>query len=392
MDRHRIVVVGAGYAGLAAARTAAARTRPDQVEVTVVNPHGYFVERVRMHQVAAGQPAPVHPLAETLAGTGVGLVVARVHRLDPEARTVHATAADGPLTLTYDTLVHAPGSTTDTTTVPGVAEHAHTLAELDTARRTADRVARSRTPRIAVVGGGLTGVETAAELAETHPGARVLLLTRDRLAPGVSRRGRGHLRRVLHRIGVDVREHTDVTAVHAHGLDLADGTALRTDVVVWAAGFRAPVLAAEAGIAVDERGRVVVDATQRSVSHADVYAVGDAARAAGPDGRALRMACATGLPMGTAAGRAIAARLAGRPAPPLRFRYRIRCVSLGWRDGLVQFVDADDAPREVVLTGRPAALVKEAVVRGAALTARRLSGPSARRRCAPGGERSQTRV
>jgi NADH dehydrogenase FAD-containing subunit len=138
---------------------------------------------------------------------------------------------------------------------------------------------------------------------------------------------------------------------------------------VWAAGFAAPKLAAEAGIATDPSGRIVIDSTHRSVSHPDVYAVGDSALGRTPRGDVLRMACATGLPTGQYVGDVIADRLTGREPRPLHYRYYIQCVSLGRRDGLIQRVDADDRPRSAVLTGRAAAQVKEWVVRGASWSA-----------------------
>ncbi|MGH3792701.1 MAG: FAD-dependent oxidoreductase, partial [Pseudonocardiaceae bacterium] len=158
---------------------------------------------------------------------------------------------------------------------------------------------------------------------------------------------------------------------HPDGAVLADGDCVRTDAVLWTTGFRVLSLAREAGLSVDGRGRVLVDDTLRSLSHPNVYAVGDAAAVRGPDGRQLRMACATAIPAGRHAADVIASRLAGRGAAPLRFRYLIHCLSLGRRDGVVQFLHADDSPRDGVLTGRAAALVKETIVRGAAWTARR---------------------
>ncbi|MET0135727.1 MAG: oxidoreductase, partial [Kibdelosporangium sp.] len=105
---------------------------------------------------------------------------------------------------------------------------------------------------------------------------------------------------------------------------------------------------------------VLVDDHLRSVSHPDVHAVGDAAALRHPNGQELRMACATGLPSAQHLARVLAEKRAG----PLRFRYFNQCVSLGRRDGLIQFVRADDSPVERVLTGRAAALYKEAIVRG----------------------------
>jgi NADH dehydrogenase FAD-containing subunit len=116
---------------------------------------------------------------------------------------------------------------------------------------------------------------------------------------------------------------------------------------------------------------MIVDETLRSVSHPEVYAVGDAAAARRPDGQELRMACATGLPAAIQGVGALADRMAGREPKPLQFRYFNQCISLGRRDGLIQFVRADDSPVEAVLTGRLAALYKENIVRGTILLQRR---------------------
>ncbi|PSK83573.1 NADH dehydrogenase FAD-containing subunit [Murinocardiopsis flavida] len=369
---HQVLVIGGGYAGLMAATRVARRTRGADVQVTLVNRIDRFVERVRLHQAGSGGPTPRWLLRDVLAGTGVRTVVAEVTGVDPERRTVHARAGGEPADLAYDTLVYAPGSGADRGAVPGAAEYAHTLAEVTGADGLAARVPALAAAggTLAVVGGGLTGIEAATELAEAHPGLAVRMVTGGGLGAGLSERGRAHVRRVLGRLGVRLSEHARVAAVTEEGLVLDDGTPIAADAVVWNAGFTVPAMARDAGLDVDARGRVIVDATQRSVSHPDVYAVGDAARALGRVGGELRMACATGLPMGAKAADAIAARIAGRVPRPLAFRYYIQCISLGRRDGLIQFVHADDAPTPVVLTGRLGALVKEAVVRGASIAAR----------------------
>jgi NADH:ubiquinone reductase (H+-translocating) len=104
----------------------------------------------------------------------------------------------------------------------------------------------------------------------------------------------------------------------------------------------------------------------RSVSHPDVYAVGDAAMATGPGDKPLRMSCATGAPMAWQAADAIAARLTGGKLPKIPLRYFNQCVSLGRRQGLIQYVTADDRAVGAALTGRTAALYKELVCKGAA--------------------------
>lgn len=356
MTEH-VVVLGAGYAGQMAARLAARRTG---ARVTLVNASDRFVERVRLHQLASGERLPDRPLGELLDGSGVELVVDRVVRVDAERRRVHLGA--GTLPLGYDVLVYALGSRADLDAVPGVAEHAYTVADEQGALRLSERLPQATV--VAVVGGGLTGLEAATELAESHPGLRTMLITGGAFGSGVSARGRRHLRRTFGRLGIEIRDRAEVAKVDSGGVLLADGSRLDADTVVWTTGFTVSDLAASAGFAVDERGRMVVDAALRSVSHPDVYAVGDAAAGRMSTGQELRMACATGLPSAQHLARSLVDRQAGRPTPTLRFRYRLQCVSLGRRDALIQFVHADDSA-EAVLTGRLGALVKETIVRGA---------------------------
>ncbi|SDR18854.1 NAD(P)/FAD-dependent oxidoreductase [Thermostaphylospora chromogena] len=369
MDSH-IVVLGAGYAGLIAAKAAAKKTG---AKVTLVNERDRFVERVRAHQLAAGQRLRELSLSDLVAGSGVRLVVDRVTGIDADAKTVRLAGA--PEEVRYDTLIYALGGRADLGSVPGVAEHAETVSGLEDSQRLRARLAHGGT--VAVVGGGLTGIETAAELAESHPEATVRLVTDGMLGEKLSRRGRDHLWRTFHRLGVEVTEHAQVAKVAGDGVWLEDGGHISADTVVWATGFRVPDLAREAGFAVDRDGRMVVDDTMRSVSHPEVYGVGDAAAIpAGPGGQTLRMACATGLPSGQKAAYAIAARMAGRTPKPLRFRYAQQCISLGRRDGLIQFVHPDDSPREAVLTGRTAARVKETIVRATIIAMRHPTMPT----------------
>jgi NADH:ubiquinone reductase (H+-translocating) len=360
-----IVVIGAGYAGLAAAKLAARWTDAD---VTLVNARDRFVERVRLHQHAAGQELRDLPLRDLLKGTAVHLVVDRVTAIDLAAGKVRLTQG----AIGYDRLVYALGSVADTS-VPGVEEHAHTLATTEGAEALRAALPNART--VAVVGGGLTGIEAAAEIAESHPRLKVVLVTAGVLGAALSEKARRHLRGTFARLDVEVREDAHVTEVTADGLVLVDGR-VEADTVVWTAGFRVPDLARAAGLAVDGNGRMVVDQTLTSVSHPEVIGIGDAAAIRRPDGLELRMACATGLPTTQRAMRALADRLRGREPGPFRFSYINQCVSLGRRDGLIQFVRGDDSPREAVLTGRLAARYKEAVVRATILFERRPTLPA----------------
>lgn len=353
-----IVVLGAGYTGLTAAKLLATRTG---ATVTLVNDRDRFVERMRNHQLAAGQRLRGLPLRDLLGGTGVRLVVDRVARIDPEERRVEL--ASGAEPVGYDLLVYALGSQADLDAVPGAAEHATSIAEAERAARLRERMRTAST--LAVVGGGLTGIEAATELAETYPDRTVRLVTTGTLGPALSERGQAHLYRAFDRLGIHLHEHAHVAEVAADGLLLESGVRIGADAVVWTTGFRVPQLAREAGLAVGDNGRMLVDTTMRSVSHPEVYGIGDAAAARRPDGRELRMGCGPGGLAGACAVRAIGDRLAGRTPRQLRVEFDGQCISLGRKDGLVQFTGSDDSPRRPLLTGRVAAAVKEAIVRGA---------------------------
>ncbi|MDH2393422.1 FAD-dependent oxidoreductase [Streptomyces sp. HNM0663] len=349
--RQQIVVLGAGYAGL----LAALRLAP-HAEVILVDPSDRFTERVRLHELAAGRPDVTHPLQQILRGTGVRHLAARATALDPVARQV--TTDDGRI-LPYDRLVYALGSRTGH--LPGsplgpeggaADERAYSAESAEALRKRLVDGPGS----LAVVGGGLTGVEMAAELAEAYPDWSVRLLSAGPLAAGCSGRGRDHIHTVLAARGVRVEE----------GRRVADAGEVDADAVVWTASMVPnTALAAAAGLALDPEGsgRIAVDASLRSLTHPEVYAAGDAAASHAPAPGRLRMACATALPTGSHAASSILAEARGHTPKPLSFGFTIQCVSLGRHDGLIQFVRPDDSPRDRMLTGRTAARAKEQVVR-----------------------------
>jgi NADH dehydrogenase len=356
-----IVVIGAGYSGLIAAHRLARRT---DARVTLVNAAPDFVERIRLHQHAAGEDLRVRPLSKSVQGTGIELVIGRVRAIDPVGKEIDV---DGRA-IGYDTLVYALGSVVDDHGIPGVAENAHAVVGHAEATRLRELLPAKGT--VTVVGGGLTAVEAATELAEQHPNLHVRIVAGHAPGSRLSPKARQHLGRVFRRLGIEVRTGARVAKVLEDSLVLTDGEELPTDITVWATGFRVPELAREAGVKTDHNGRIVVDGTQRSVSHPDIYAIGDSA-VVRVNGQELRMACATAEPMAEYTAKAIAARLRNQEPKPFGYRYYLQCISLGRKDGLVQLVDALDRPKETVITGRVGALIKEGIVRGAGWTALR---------------------
>ncbi|MEU6759876.1 FAD-dependent oxidoreductase [Streptomyces sp. NPDC046685] len=371
--QHRIVVLGAGYTGAVAAGRLAKRLHQQDVTLTLVNPEPDFVERVRLHQLAAGQDLRPRPFSEVFAGTGVELKLAKVTAVDVDRKTVTVAPTGGRATgaeqeeMEYDTLVYALGSGWNDGGAPGVAEHAHEIAGRAGALRLRARLAALEAGRpVVVVGGGLTGVEAVTEIAEARPDLDVALAVHGVLGGWLSEKGRAHLRKVVDALGITVHEHTAVDAVEADRVRTADGRTIPAEVTVWTTGFAVHPIAGATTLERAEHGRIAVDSTMRSLSHPDVYAVGDAAMAIGPGGKPLRMSCASGVPMAWQAADAIAARLTGAEVPRVPIRYVQQCISLGRREGLIQFVTADDRAVDRALTGRIAARYKELICKGAA--------------------------
>lgn len=373
MKKHRIVVLGAGYAGAYAAGNLARRLSPADTEITVVNAAPDFVERMRLHQLAAGRDITFRPLTEVFAGTGVRLRLARVTGVDPERRTVAVTGEDrgdgddrSDGELAYDTLLYTLGSAVADHGVPGVAEHAFDVAGRPSALRLRERLAGlGPGGTVLVVGEGLTGVETATEFAEARPDLSVALAARGELGDWLSPRARRHLRRAFDRLGVTVHEHTPVEAVGPGRASTAGGGSVAADVTVWAAGFAVNPVAAAAGLEVTGDGRIVVDRTMRSVSHPDVYAAGDSAWAVGANGRPLPMSCASAGFTTMQATAAIIARLTGGTVPLVGLAHYGNHISLGRRDAIFQMVDGDVRSKSWYLGGRTAALLKAGILNGA---------------------------
>lgn len=354
----KILVLGAGYGGLAAALRLARKSR---AEITLVNAADSFVERIRLHQLAADQKLRQRPLGKLLKNTGIRFVQGRATGLDLQRRELLVQTEAGPQTLSYDKLVYAPGSSINRDSVPGVREYAHTLDMAAELRGLLPEVA-ARGGRMVVIGGGLTGIEAAAEIAERYPSLRVSLISDGELAAHYSAAGRKHLRSVFERLQIRLIEHERVQEI-TRGQVVGRRGSYAYDLCLWAGGFAMLPLAREAGLAVNGRGQMLIDTYMRSVSHPDVYGVGDAAAFAPQTGLDVRMACATAIPMGAHTADNIAALLAGREQQPFSLGYVIHCISLGRHDGLIQFVRPDDTVRERVITGRAAAFVKEMVCR-----------------------------
>ena len=377
----RIVVLGGGYAGVMAANRVAGRLGR-AARVTLISDRDDLVHRVRLHELIAGRSWRRYPLAK-LVRRRVERVRARVVRVDAAAREVTVREARGERAIAYDQLIYALGSRV-VLEAPGAAEHAGWLATLETALDARARLAAlGANAPVVVVGGGLTAIETAAEIAEARPELRVTLVAAA-VADNLSDEARAYIRASLAQLGVELREGAHATAVGPREVVLDGGERLPAAIAFWAGGFTAksPV---DGDLPLDGRGRVVTDAALAVPGAPGVWACGDGA-APPPGIEFMRMACATAMPMAAHAADNVARVALGREPRPWRFGYFGMCVSLGRKRGVVQSTDPRDAPTGHVYTARTGAVIKEAICRfviGALRVERRWAGAFVWRRSVP---------
>ncbi|MFF4045327.1 NAD(P)/FAD-dependent oxidoreductase [Streptomyces chartreusis] len=345
-----VVVVGGGYGGVTAANRLARR---DGVSVTLVNRRADFVERIRLHQLVTGSDDAVEGFGEVLGGN-VRLVVDAATRIDAAERRV---SLAGGGTLAYDYLIYAVGSGAADPGVPGAAEFAYSVSDLEGAERLRSALAAApATDPVTVVGAGPTGLETAAELAEG--GRKVTLVCGDVLGPSLHARVRRPVARRLAELGVTVVEgsHARVTEVTRDAVRLDDGREVSSAVTIWTAGFRVPDLAARSGLRTDTEGRLLTDATLTSVDDVRIVAAGDAAVMTD---RPFRMSCQAAVQLGAGAADTILRRIAGKTPGSVRLLFGGQCLSLGRDAGVTQFSYPDDRVNALHISGRLGANVKE---------------------------------
>lgn len=304
MDRPRIVIVGAGFAGFHTARTLARKVGAD-AEIVLINPTDYSLYLPLLPEVAAGVLDPRRlavPLAATLRG--VQVVLGTVDHVDVQARRVHfRDPEDTTAQLGYDRLVLAVGSVSRVLPIPGVAEHSHGFRGIPEAIYLRDHIIRQvelaaiaddpaeRTARLTfvVVGAGYTGTEVAAAgqlltkaLTRRHPRLReqpvrwLLVDQAERVLPELSPRLAATADRVLYRRGVEIRTKTSVAQATSDGILLTDEEFVATRTIVWSAGVRPDPVATEIGLAT-EHGRIKVDEYLTVPGHPEIFACGDAA-------------------------------------------------------------------------------------------------------------------
>lgn len=349
-----IMILGAGYAGLLSALRLQPQIKQGKARVTLVDASDTFTERIRLHQLASGQTLKQHKIHDFLQGTGVDFLQGYIQSISPTENCI--IIDDQP--VHYDSLVVALGSRVNREAIVGIREHAYTL-DKSSSEKLRDRLQNGG--KLLVIGGGLTGIEAVTELAERDD-IDVHLVTYDTVGVGLSDNGRKHIHKVLNKLSVTVQEHVGVEAIYADYADTNAGT-IAFDACLWAGGFVASPLVAQAGLTTNQQGQMLVRDTLQSVDYDNVYGVGDVASITMQNGETLRMACAVAMPMGTHVADNLAHHLNDEMLQPFGFAYALQCISLGRNDALVQMMQSDDTPKDQIFTGRFGAFIKEAICR-----------------------------
>jgi NADH dehydrogenase len=345
----RLVIIGAGFAGMYAALSAA-RLRdiqgvsPEELEISLVAPEPTLVVRPRLYE--AKPETVTAPLQDVLRAIDVVYVQGSAETIDTQSRAVQIVTAKGARkSLSYDRLVVATGSRLFRPNIPGLAEHGFSVDQLDDAialdrhlHGLADRPALNGRDTVVVAGGGFTGIEAATELParlrailgkDAKP--RVIIVDRNSaIAPDMGEGPRPVIEDALRKLGVEAKLGAGVASLDKSGVTLSNGEHIEAETVVWAAGFRAAPLTGQIPAERDNFGRLLVDRDLRVPSVPGVFATGDAARAACDDvGNYALMSCQHATRMGAFAGNNAAAELLGVPTKPYRQEGYVTCLDLG---------------------------------------------------------------
>jgi NADH dehydrogenase len=345
----RLVIIGAGFAGMYAALSAA-RLRdirgasPEELEIMLVAPEPTLVVRPRLYE-----PKPetlTAPLLDVLKAIDVVYVQGSAETIDTKSRTVEIVTSKGAKkSLSYDRVVVATGSRLFRPNIPGLAEHGFSVDQLADAialdrhlHSLADRPARNGRDTVVVAGGGFTGIEAATEMPTRLRGIlgkeakpRVIIVDRNSaIAPDMGEGPRPLIEEALRKLGVETRLGAGVAELDKAGVTLSNGERIECATVIWAAGMRAAPLTAQIPAERDNFGRLLVDRDLRVLSVPGVFATGDAARAACDDvGNYTLMSCQHATRMGAFAGNNAAAELLGVPTRPYHQKAYVTCLDLG---------------------------------------------------------------
>jgi len=359
-ERPRVVILGAGFGGLEAAKTLARAP----VDITIIDRQNYHCFQPLLYQVATAALSPAEvawPIRHILRRQQNATVyMAEVTGVDFAAHAVTTKSGSFP----FDFLIVATGAMHSyfghndwAAFAPGLKRiedatriRRSILEAFEQAELTRDENERRRLLTFVIVGGGPTGVEMAGAIAEVarqtlardfrqidpRTSHIVLIEAGPRILPAFSEQHSAYARDTLTAMGVDVMTSAAVTRCDERGVDLKDGR-IDAATVIWAAGVVASPAASWLAADHDNAGRVVVRADLSLPGYNNVFVIGDTASVRGAGGVPVPGLAAPAKQMGHYVGRLIIERLAGRSVPPFRYRPLGTLAAIGRRAAVVEF-------------------------------------------------------
>jgi NADH dehydrogenase len=358
VERPQVIIVGAGFGGLEAAK--ALRRAP--VDITVLDRQNHHCFQPLLYQVATAALSPAEvawPIRHILRGQrNATVLMAEVTGVDTAGKRVRTASGELP----FDYLILATGATHSyfghdewAPVAPGLKRiedalfiRRELLIAFEQAEVAKDAAERRRLLTFVIVGGGPTGVEMAGAIAEIarhtlvkdfrriDPStARIILIEAGpRILPAMPESLSDYAQRALMRMGVEVMTSTRVTKCDAGGVDLENGR-IDSRTLVWAAGVVSSPAASWLNAAHDRAGRVTVEKDLSIPGHPEIFVVGDTAAVNDDKGNPVPGVAPAAKQMGRYAGKLIAARLAGKSAAPFRYRHMGDLATIGRRAAIV---------------------------------------------------------
>lgn len=348
----KVVIIGAGFGGLWAAR----RLANKPVDVLVIDHNNYHTFLALLYQVAAAELEAediAYPVRSVFWNTlNIDFVLAHARRIDLQKRTIQTDSE----TVSYDYLILATGSITHSFGVQGVDDHAfflktleeavalknHIICCFEAAARQTDEAGKRSLLTFVIVGGGATGVEYAGALTELIHGplikdyptidfsmVRIILLeAADKLVANMPEAVRLYTLNKLEKMGVEVRLSAKVAKVSPEAVIMKDNDNIFTTTVVWTAGVRGEPLAGISGIPITTDNRVTVSETLQVPNHPEIYVIGDLA-SINEEKRILPMVAQVAIQSGITSAQNILRQVDGKEPQSFQYSDRGSMITIG---------------------------------------------------------------